>query len=141
VRKTIVTLAAAVGLLAAATGASAAVLVEQATIYGGSTPGHTIQLDGTRTTTAYAFGVWTSHLTPLPITYTANIDCVHNANDRVVSGVLSAGRFVSDAAYLWFGSPAVAGPWRGWDTCSIALLVSAPLENDDSMIAWLVSHQ
>lgn len=140
-RKTIVTLAAALGLLAATTGASAAVLVQQATIYGATTPGRTIQLGGTRTTTAYAFGVWTSNPSPLPVTYTANIDCAHNANDRVVNGVLSAGQFVSQAAYLWFGSPLVAGPWRGWDTCSIALLVSAPLDPDDSMIAWLVSHQ
>ena len=139
-RKTLVTLAAVLGLLVVATGASAAVLVQQKTIAGG-TSGNTIQLTGTRTTTAYAFGVWTSNLNPLPVTYQANIDCVHNANDRFESGVLAAGRFVSGAAWLWTGSPLVAGPWRGWDTCSISVLVSSPLDNDDSMIAWLVSHE
>jgi hypothetical protein len=141
VRKTIVTLVAALGLLVAVTSASAAVLVEQGTIYG-TTPGRSIQLDGTNTTTAYAFGVWTSHVSPLQIQYQATINCVHNANDRVVSGVLLASRTVSDAAFLWFGSRAIAGPWFGWDTCSIAVNISAPgLDNDDSMISWLVSHQ
>lgn len=139
-RKTIVTLAAALGLLVAATGASAAVVVQQKTIAGG-TSGNTIQLTATRTTTAYAFGVWTSHLTPLPVTYSANIDCRHNANDRFVSGAVGAGRFDDGAAFLWFGSRAIAGPWFGWDTCSISVLITAPLSNDDSMIAWLASHE
>jgi hypothetical protein len=141
VRKTIVTLAAALGLLVAATGASAAVLVEQETIYGGAASGNTIRLQGVRTTTAFAFGVWTSHLNTLPVTYSANIDCQNNANDRVVNGAVSASRTVSGAAYLWFGSPLVANPWRGWDRCAISVLITAPLSNDDSMIAWLVSHE
>jgi hypothetical protein len=140
VRKTLVTLAAGLGLLVAATGASAAVLVDQDTIGGQS--GNTIQLTATRTTTAYAFGVWNSHLTPIPVTYSANIDCAHNANDRFVPPTtVPAGRTLSPAAFLWFGSRAIAGPWFGWDTCSISVLISAPLDNDDSMIAWLVSHE
>ena len=94
------------------------------------------------TTTAFAFGVWNSHLTPIPTTYSANVDCAHNANDRFVPPTpVLAGRTVSPAAYLWFGSRGIAGPWFGWDTCSISVLISAPLDNDDSMIAWLVSHE
>jgi hypothetical protein len=139
VRKTIVTLVAALGLLVAATSASAAVIVAEQTTPPGA---NSLSLNSTNTTTAYALGVWTSSPTLLPIAISGNVDCAHNANDRVFSGTLFASRTLSDAAYLWFGSRAIAGPWLGWDTCSIHVNVNAPgLSSDDTMIAWLASHQ
>lgn len=145
-RKTIATLVAALGLLVAATGASAAIPVDTGLIYGKTTPSHSFQLAATRTTTAYAIGVWTSSwtsiTTKLPITYSGYVDCIHNANDHSFGGTLFANRYVSDATYLWFGSRATAGPWFGWDTCSIAVNFYAQnLGNDDSLYAWLVSHE
>jgi hypothetical protein len=139
VRKTIVTLVAALGLLVAVTSASAAVIVGQGTTAPGTT---SLSFNSTNTTTAYALGVWTSSTTLVPIAISGNVDCVHNANDRVFSGTLFASRTLSDAAFLWFGSRGIAGPWLGWDTCSIHVNVNAPsLGSDNRMIAWLASHQ
>lgn len=138
-RKTIATLVAALGLLVAATGASAAVIVAQGTTPLGAKP-VALSFNSTNTTTAYAIGVWTSSETLVPITVSGNVDCVHNANDRLFSGTLFASSTYSDAAYLWFGSRAIAGPWLGWDTCSIHVNVNAP-RNDLRMSAWLASHQ
>lgn len=138
-RKTIVTLVAALGLLVAATSAPAAVIVA-----GGTTPpkAKSLFFNSTNTTTAYALGVWTSSPTLVPISISGNVDCVHNGNDRLFSGTLFASRTFSDAAFLWFGSRSIAGPWFGWDTCSIHVNINAPsLSNDDTMIAWLASHQ
>lgn len=138
-RKTIVTLVAALGLLVAATSASAAIIVAQGTTPPGA---NSLSLNSTNTTTAYALGVWTSSETLVPIAISGNVDCVHNGNDRFFSGTLFASRTVSDAAFLWVGSRAIAGPWFGWDTCSIHVNLNAPgLGNDNRMIAWLASHQ
>ena len=139
-RKTIVTLVAALGLLVAATSASAALVVINAGPVNGTNPN--LSINSTNTTTAYALGVWTSSTTLVPIAISGNVDCVHNANDRVFSDTLFASRTQADAVYLWFGSRAIAGPWFGWDTCSIHVNLNAPgLDNDDTMLAWLASHQ
>jgi hypothetical protein len=127
-------------LLVAATGASAAVIVASGGPVYGANP--SISLNATNTTTAYALGVWPSSPTRVPIAISGNVDCVHNGNDRVFSTTLFASRTHSDAAYLWFASRGIAGPWFGWDTCSIHVNVNAPgLGSDNAMLAWLASHQ
>ncbi len=146
-RKTIVTLVAALGLLVAVTGASGAVVVAQGTTPFGS---NSLSFNATNTTTAYALGVWTSNGWPnpfapaIPITVSGNVDCVHPWNDRVFSGTLTTSWAKSDAAYLWIGNRAIAGPWLGWDTCSIHVNISAlglDVAHEEQMMAWLVSHQ
>lgn len=146
VRKTIVTLVAALGLLVATTGASGAVLVAQGTTALGT---NSLSFNATNTTTAYALGVWTSNWTGVygdrtPVSISGNVDCVHPWNDRFFSWTLFTNRYVSDAVYLWIGNRAIAGPWLGWDTCSIHVNINAGSgfePNNDRMIAWLVSHQ
>jgi hypothetical protein len=93
-------------------------------------------------TTAFAVGVWGSLEVAAPVTVNYQINCAHAINDRAGSTTLTAGRFFSDATYLWIGSPAVAGPWFGWDTCSATVTLSQAgngLE-DHSLVAWLASH-
>lgn len=93
-------------------------------------------------TTAFAIGVWGSLEVASPVTVTYAINCAHAANDRAGQLTLTAGRFFSDAAYVWIGSPAVAGPWFGWDVCSATVTLSQAgngLE-DHSLVAWMNSH-
>lgn len=93
-------------------------------------------------TTAFAIGVWSSLEIAAPVTGTYQINCANPTNDRSGSLTLTAGRFVSDAAYLWTGSRAVAGPWFGWDVCSATVTLSQAGNSlqDHSLVAWLNSH-
>lgn len=93
-------------------------------------------------TTAFAIGVWGSLEVAAPVTVSYDIDCAHPGNDREGAFTLIAGRFFSDAAYVWVGSPGIAGPWFGWDVCSASVTLSQPGNGlqDHSLRAWLASH-
>lgn len=93
-------------------------------------------------TTAFAVGVWSSLEVAAPVHVTYAVVCDQPGNDRAGSFDLLAGRFVSDAAYIWIGSPAIAAPWYGWSHCQATVTLSQPgngLE-DHSLVAWLASH-
>lgn len=93
-------------------------------------------------TTAYAIGVWSSREVAAPVQVTYRVFCQDPANNRDGSLTLLAGRFVSDEALLFTASPAIAGPWYGWDTCviDVSLTQTASADNDVALVAWLASH-
>lgn len=94
-------------------------------------------------TTALAIGVWSSLEVAAPVNVNYNVTCAHPGNNRAGSFNLLAGRFVSDAAYIWVGSPAIAGPWLGWDSCETTIVVSQAGNGlvDHSIQAWVASHR
>lgn len=142
-RKLIALLAATVALATA--GVAGAGIVDQGQTTVGNNDTATVTLVSPAElspTTAFAVGVWGSLEVAAPVSVSYSINCAHAINDRSGSLTLTAGRFFSDAAYLWIGSPAVAGPWFGWDVCSATVTLSQAgngLE-DHSLVAWLNSH-
>lgn len=93
-------------------------------------------------TTAFAIGVWSSLEVAAPVTVNYAVECQHPINSRSGSTVLTAGRFFSDATYIWTGSPLVAGPWYGWDVCETTVTMSqASAGTDHSLVGWLASHR
>jgi len=94
-------------------------------------------------TTAFAIGVWGSNEVAAPVQINYHVTCEHPGNNRSGSIQLLAGRFVSDAAYIWVGSPTIAGPFYGWDTCGATVTVIQPGNGlaDHSIVGWLASHR
>lgn len=92
--------------------------------------------------TAYAIGVWSSREVAAPVQVNYHVVCEHAANDRHGNLTLLAGRYVSDAAYIFVASPTIAGPFYGWDTCvvTVTLTQTASADNDIALIGWLASH-
>lgn len=136
----VITLLAILAAFTLATVGNAGIVGEaQSTAGTGETA--TITLHNASQTTAYAVGVWSSTETPTPVHITYTIACTHPANNKYGSFDLLAGRYVSDAAYLWAGSPNIAGPFYGWDTCDATVgLTQTAGGNDFTLIGWLNSH-
>lgn len=138
-RKTILLLATITAFTL--TNVATAGIVDQAQNTAGTGETATITLHNASTTTAYAVGVWSSTETPTPVHVTYAITCAHPANNKYGSFDLLAGRYTSDAAYLWAGSPNIAGPWLGWDSCDATVgLTQTAGGNDFTLIGWLASH-
>lgn len=139
-RKTI-TLLATITAFALANIATAGIVDEgQNTAGTGETA--TIILHNVSHTTAFAVGVWSSAEVAAPVHATYTITCSTPGNNKSGSFTLLAGRYVSDAAYLWTGSPNIADPWYGWATCNATVgLTQTAASNDITLLGWLSSHK
>jgi hypothetical protein len=137
--KRILALLALVASLAVVGAASGQIVDEETSSVGDGQTASVTLLDVSRTT-AFAVGVWSSLEVAAPVTGEYSVTCANPANNRSGPISLIAGRFVSDAQYIWVGSPAVASPWYGWDTCSVAVTLRQGGAEDHSLIAWLASH-
>lgn len=142
--KKLIALLATIAALATA-GAAGAGIVDQDTTTVGDNDTATVTLTAAAElspTTAFAIGVWGSLEVAAPVTGSYQINCANPINDRSGPISLTAGRFFSDAAYLWVGNPGVAGPWFGWDVCSASVTLSQAGNGlgDHSLVAWLASH-
>ena len=138
-RKTVLVLAAAATALALAAPSSAGIFVQR-TDEARAGEAAVVTFNITRTTTAFALGVWGSPEGARPVTVTYSVDCLNPLNDRAQTFQLVAGRFLADAAFLWIGNRSVGTPWHGWDTCNLSAIVSQTAATDHSLIAWIVSH-
>ncbi len=137
----LVAVLATVGALALA-GVAAGGVVDEQTSSVGNGQTAVVQLHSTvGPTTAYAVGVWSSAEVASPVHVNYSVICSTPGNSKSGSFNLLAGRFVSDAAYIWIGSPNIADPWYGWSTCvATVTLTQTAGDNDLALVGWLNSH-
>lgn len=139
--KRAIALLATVGALTFATVATADI-VDEGTSSVGNNQTATVTLQDVSRTTAFAVGVWSSAEIAAPVHVTYNVVCSTPGNNASGSFNLLAGRFVSDAAYIWIGSPAIADPWFGWSTCNATVtLTQTAGDSDVALVGWLASHR
>lgn len=139
--KKVLALLATLGALTFASVAGAGI-VDEATSTAGTDETAVVTLTSqAHLTTAFAVGVWSSAEVAGPVHVNYAVNCGNPGNDKSGSFDLLAGRFVSDAAYIWIGSPNIAAPWYGWDHCVATVTLSQfASSNDIALVGWLASH-
>ena len=137
--KRVLTLVSLIAALAVSGTAMGGIVDEETASVGTGDIASVTVLDVGRTT-AFAVGVWSSLEVAAPVQVQYSTTCEHPANNSSGLLTLLAGRFVSDSAYVWVGSKAIAGPWYGWDVCSTVVTLRQPGDTDHTLVAWLNSH-
>lgn len=143
--KHVITLAAILTIFATTNITNAGIINQQETTTGNNKTATITLTTPIHNTTAFAIGAWSSleTVTPTnPINVNYTITCAHPTNNKAGSLQLLAGRHFTSSAYIWVGSPTIAGPWLGWDACTATITLSQAgngLE-DHSIIGWVSSH-